>query len=93
MMKFTNSWQHLIMSIFTMVVGLYLYLHNTPGVGVGLISLVATTWFVPGVIKQVAGQITEELEKWVLETYGRRPQHNKTSRALDALHDRIHDEE
>ena len=73
MIKYTNNWQHLLMSIVTMFVGVYLYLRGVQGVGVGLISLVATTWFVPGVVKQFASQITQELEQWISVTYGKQP--------------------
>lgn len=73
MIKYTNNWQHLIMSIVTMFVGVFLYMRGVTGVGVGLISLVSTTWFVPGVVKQFASQVTKELEEWILTTYGRRP--------------------
>ena len=71
MIKNFNSWQHLIMSIVTMFLGVSMYMRGVQGVGVGLISLVATTWFVPAVVKQFASQVTEELEAWIMETYGK----------------------
>lgn len=84
MIKYTNNWQHLLMSIFTMFIGVFFYFKGVPGVGVGLVSLVATTWFVPGVVKQFASQVTKELEEWILTTYGRRP-YNQEPHPLQIL--------
>lgn len=65
MLKYTNGWGHLIMSLATMFVGVLLYLHGVNGLGTGLIATVVSAWFVPSAAKQVAHQVVEELQKEV----------------------------
>jgi hypothetical protein len=63
----TNNWEHLVMSIITMAVGVYLYMRGVNGLGLGLVALVTTTWFVPAAAKQVAGQIADEVQNRVTQ--------------------------
>lgn len=65
MLKYSNGWGHLIMSLATMAVGLYLIIgtkdvaYNTTGYG--LIATVVAAWFVPGAAKQVATSVTDQV--------------------------------
>lgn len=63
MLKYTNGWGHLIMSLATMFVGVLLYLKGVTGLGTGLIAMVASAWFVPSAAKQVAHQVVEEMQQ------------------------------
>lgn len=62
-LKYSNGWGHLIMSLVVMGVGMYLYNVGAQGVGIGLISLVTAAWFVPGAAKQVAVEVKEKVEE------------------------------
>lgn len=57
-LKYSNGWGHLIMSLAFLAVGVYLTAF-TPnvGYGIGLITTVASAWFVPGAAKQVAYEV------------------------------------
>lgn len=67
MLKYTNGWGHLIMSLATLFVGMLLYLHGVVGLGTGLIATVVSAWFVPSAAKQVAHQVVVELQEQVVE--------------------------
>lgn len=67
MLKYTNGWGHLIMSLATMFVGVFLYLHGTTGLGTELIGAVVAAWFIPSAAKQVAHQVVDELQQQVVE--------------------------
>lgn len=55
-LKYSNGWGHLIMSIALLAVGLCIMLLSPPnaGYGIGLITTVVSAWFIPGAAKQVA---------------------------------------
>lgn len=61
LLKYSNGWGHLIMSIVTMAVGVYLFITSDKAVGAGLIATVVAAWFVPGSAKQVSQQVSQNL--------------------------------
>lgn len=64
LLKYSNGWGHLIMSLATMAAGLYLIVMSKDssyvGIGFGLLTLVTSAWFVPGAAKQVAYQVEQQ---------------------------------
>lgn len=67
LLKYSNGWGHLIMSVITMAVGVYLVIGPAKAIGAGLIATVTAAWFVPGSAKQVSQQVTQNLGDQVVQ--------------------------
>jgi hypothetical protein len=57
LIKYSNGYGHLIMSVVTMAAALYLVNINQVILGTTLIGLVSSAWFVPGAARQVAQEL------------------------------------
>lgn len=73
LLKYSNGWGHLIMSIVVLAVGLILILLSPPnaGYGIGLVTTVVSAWFISGAAKQVAYEsqkTTQETAAQVVST-------------------------
>ena len=61
LLKYSNGWGHLIMSLVTMAAGMYLVVSGSqPGLGITLVGLVTSAWFIPGAAKQVSNEIKQD---------------------------------
>lgn len=58
-LKYSNGWGHLIMSLATLGVGVYLIVAGYSTIGVSLIATVSAAWFIPGAAKQVASSVQD----------------------------------
>lgn len=60
LLKYSNGWGHLIMSLASMAAGIFLITRGgeMAAYGVGLVGLVTSAWFVSGAAKQVATEVT-----------------------------------
>jgi hypothetical protein len=67
LLKYSNGWGHLIMSVVSMVTGLLLILLTTGamtrGIGTGLILTVQGYWFVTASAKQTAAEIVTQMKE------------------------------
>lgn len=63
MLRYTNGWGHLIMSIVTMFIGLFIYIHGNVGLGSEMIGIIVAAWFIPNAAQQTAQQIAEEIKQ------------------------------
>lgn len=66
LLKYSNGYGHLIMSVVMALIGLILIIApitdaSTKAVGVGLIFTVSGAWFVPNAARQVIREVTQPL--------------------------------
>lgn len=61
LLKYSNGWGHLIMSLATMGVGVYLFVLGDQAVGMSLITTIVAAWFIPGAAKQVATEVSSHV--------------------------------
>ena len=70
LLKYSNGWGHLIMSLAVLAVGVWLILAGYAPYGISMIGLVTTAWFVPGAAKQVAHEVSEQVTTAPLPSLG-----------------------
>lgn len=63
-LKYSNGWGHLIMSVFFGLIGIVLVVYpgldpTTKGVGISLILTISGAWFIPSAAKQMASAIQQ----------------------------------
>ncbi len=61
LLKYSNGWGHLIMSLATMAAAVFLIAIGQVTLGSSMIGLVTTAWFVLNAAKQVAYQVTTQV--------------------------------
>ncbi len=57
LLKYSNGWGNLLMSLASMGVGVYLIVAGYGTIGTSLIATVSAAWFIPGAAKQVATSV------------------------------------
>lgn len=63
LLKYSNGWGHLIMSLASLAAGVFLTIYGNSmyaASGIGLIGLVTSAWFVSGAAKQVATEVNSQ---------------------------------
>jgi hypothetical protein len=68
MLKYSNGWGHLIMSVVIAIIALIMILMpvtdaGTKAVGIGFLTTVVGAWFVPNAAKQVIKQVVQQMPK------------------------------
>ncbi len=63
LLKYSNGYGHLIMSIATMAAGVFLIVFGQVALGASIIGLVTSAWFIPGAAKQVATSVQEQVSE------------------------------
>ena len=62
-LKYSNGWGHVIMSIVFVVTGVYLYSKGDTATSLPMIAMVGTAWFMPNIAKQFATQVQEKVQE------------------------------
>lgn len=61
LLKYSNGWGHLIMSVLVLTAGIYLVVSGQQTtLGISMVSIVVSAWFIPNAAKQVATEVQQK---------------------------------